>query len=114
MPVKRRVAKNRISDLTDTALAFFLDEPLPADAEKGFEIFCLRNDSGLVQCRGSTLWALHQESILELFIEQHPGERPVYWWEHEAPEAKPESESEAAFLKRHDLLLPGEVEKLNS
>ena len=41
-----------------------------------------------------------------------PGTRPVSWWWAVAPERRRRSESQAAYLKRLDLLLPGEAKRL--
>jgi hypothetical protein len=37
-----------------------------------------------------------------------PGTRPWAWWRYSAPERRRRGESEAAYLRRRGLLLPGE------
>lgn len=47
-----------------------------------------------------------------LFYCGEPGTRPWAWWRFEAPEPLPEGEEESDYLKRHGLLLDGELEEL--
>ena len=102
-------------------------------------------------------WGQCRDQILQDWINENPGIRPLYWWRYEAPEPRrrisgvgqaahevsayvenykfglpdhwvrradwlrgvvvdpsdpPTFESEATYLDRHDLLLPGEREHL--
>ena len=33
-------------------------------------------------------WLKHRETVLDIWINEHPGTRPLYWWKYEAPEAR--------------------------
>ena len=41
-----------------------------------------------------------------------PRHRPAIWWRLDAPEERPEGESQASFLRRHRLFLRGEERRL--
>jgi hypothetical protein len=57
-------------------------------------------------------WTEHKQAILRAWIADHPGTRPRIWWRLDAPEERPEGESEAAYLKRHRLFARGEERRL--
>jgi hypothetical protein len=56
------------------------------------------------------MWEAMREELLAVWVQEHPGTRPWGWWEYDAPEDRPEGEPEAAYLRQHGLLLPGEME----
>lgn len=33
-------------------------------------------------------WIEHRETVLDIWIADNPGTRPLYWWKYEAPEAR--------------------------
>lgn len=63
-------------------------------------------------------WAQIRDEIIRAFARERPGTRPRAFWKFDAP--KPgltvhedcTMESQAHFLHRHDLLLPGEAARL--
>lgn len=60
------------------------------------------------------LWAGYGDEITQKWAQKHPGTRPKHWWKFSAPlETGPQLdvESERAYLKRHNLLLPGEASR---
>ena len=59
------------------------------------------------------LWKEYGDEILRWWIKHQPGTRPRCWWRFSAPEPRRATvESEAAYLKRLNLLLPGEEKRL--
>ena len=80
-------------------------------------------------------WDQIGQEIVEDWILTRPGTRPMAWWRLSAPEpgrthdsggglgrgpenldipiAAPPPAQQTAFLRRHDLLLPGELARLN-
>jgi hypothetical protein len=63
-------------------------------------------------------WAVHGEGLTRWWVEGWPhgtitpggpGTRPWAWWQFSAPAPRSPGETEAAYLKRHRLLLPGEA-----
>jgi hypothetical protein len=68
------------------------------------------------------LWKEYGDEVIRWWIKGQPGTRPRCWWRFTAPEprrevpvgpdAPPTVESEAAYLKRLGLLLPGEEKRL--
>jgi hypothetical protein len=58
----------------------------------------------------ATLWNAHRAVVLAWWVREHPGTRPSLWWRFEAPAPRRHDESELAYLRRHRLLVPGEVE----
>jgi len=74
-------------------------------------------------------WVEHRDAILREFVKAHPGRRPRGFWLADAPkdetafdylsetglarwnDAQPH-ESQASFLRRHNLLRPGEAARL--
>lgn len=74
-------------------------------------------------------WADNRDEILPDFVKTHPGRRPCGFWLMDAPPGaydyigediaaltargeQPPHESQASFLRRHGLLLPGEAQRL--
>ena len=75
------------------------------------------------------LWVDNRDEILAEFIKTHPGRRPRGFWLADAPPGgfdylaeetaaltaqggQPPHESQASFLRRHRLLMRGELERL--
>jgi hypothetical protein len=54
------------------------------------------------------LWSELRQDIIDEHIKHRPGTRPWSWWHLEDRELQREGESEASYLKRLRLLLPGE------
>lgn len=52
----------------------------------------------------AAMWDEVRDQELPRWIKDRPGSRPYAWWCFDAPEPRPESESEAAYLARHGLL----------
>ena len=58
-------------------------------------------------------WAVPSgQRTLREWARYFPGTRPVSWWWAVAPERRRPGESQAAYLARLDLLLPGEAKRL--
>jgi hypothetical protein len=71
-------------------------------------------------------WKRHAAAELELYTAEHPGERPWWWWAfygpadpfwsgvpappHDVKDGNETRESTAAYLQRHGLLTPAELE----
>ena len=58
-------------------------------------------------------WSEHRDEILVPWVTMRPGTRPFAWWRYDSPGARQRVgdgllESEAAFLRRHGLLVPAE------
>jgi hypothetical protein len=59
------------------------------------------------------IWNAMRDELLAEFIADNPGKRPQMWWERDAPkEPRRRTESQASYLKRHGLFLPGEEKRL--
>jgi hypothetical protein len=133
MPVKRRKSKRR-ADIDSDEWAYLLDEPEPADANP-FTYLGLDHERS---ARASTLWHEYGEAATAEYVKMYPGQRPQLWWRYSAPEPRckrdgicPASatwdrgntglphgadendyETEAEYLERLGLWLPGEREWL--
>lgn len=66
-------------------------------------------------------WEAHHGEIVEEFARQHPGTRPVAWWEWSAPEDAPpyadlvdDRQAQAEYLAAHGLLFTHEQEILEA
>ena len=137
MPIKRRSAKAKLSQpatwdtLLELERCFLLDEPMPpdpADVHYGHEwslAAALRAVAGtrervdldvfrLDRPPLVDIWEACADLVLAQWIADWPGTRPRCWWRFSAPTSLPVGESEAAYLQRFDLLLPGEVERLTA
>ena len=57
-------------------------------------------------------WVENRGALLAVWVADHPGTRPPIWWRLDSPEERPEGESQAAYLRRHKLLLRGEERRL--
>jgi hypothetical protein len=129
MPVKRRLPKFRIlePELTETQRVLLFDRPLPAPAtfDDRAQVWAWRRDDsawGDVP-GGRDLWRQHADSVLREWVLDRPGTRPSGWWRFSAdrPRERPRVqhqpslvESEASYLLRNNLLLPGERRRLRA
>ncbi len=119
MPVKRRKAKQRRVEVTPEMRAYLTDELEHLYFFENAEI--------------SDAWDQLGAEILESWGLVHPCTRPRMWWRIDAPEPGrlsnggppggapnrlvipcplPSPADQLAFLRRHDLLLPGEERRL--
>jgi hypothetical protein len=128
MPVARRIPKVRLDvEVDPTTWAVMTDEIHPNELEGWDRLVVVFGDT-LPAPNFRTAWDAHADEIVATWARDHPGSRPSLWWRWTAPEqrrvlAEPEVlapfrgdeeevayiESEAAFLRRHDLLLDGEA-----
>ena len=126
MPIKRRVPKQR-SELTPSQYAFLydmpppkMDETDPVDTLRWWWLMADHYDHnresswfGDGTARASDLWRLFGDQVLADWAVESPGTRPTAWWRFSAPDRRPaDGETEAAYLRRHRLFLPGEEERL--
>jgi len=123
---RKRVSRLRAPDIDPALLAWFKDA-IPRRPALVF--FMLEGEL-------QKAWDASRDDVLAGWTQTNPGTRPVHWWIFDAPELRqrisgkpyhetlayapafnlgiPERsdpadyESQAAFLKRHKLLLPGE------
>lgn len=90
MPVKRRVAKGRMSDVSPLEWAVLTDEidERTFGGSEGVEGYCLQYmqepDCLAIPSLGD-LWIIHRDAILAECIETHPGTRPSCWWRWSRP-----------------------------
>ena len=129
--LKRRVGKLHTSgELLPVELAFLRDEELPGD--RPFSDDCAmwsmlgmaggwggpyqpRDPDGFLgPARPSVfdMWQAVGKSIVAEWAGNAPGTRPRCWWKFDAPEPRGAGETQAEYLRRHGLLLPGEEEQL--
>jgi hypothetical protein len=107
MPRRKRIDKRKAA-LTPTQWEFLCDvETIPDN----FERWVLDEDcSPFFTVRD--LWEEQRDEVLSAYIADNPGSRPSLWWKYDAPEEPDGSETEAMYLKRHCLFLPGERKRL--
>ena len=116
MPRKRRNPKQRHTEVHDVIRAYFREERKHTFFYSSGEI--------------AAAWDQIGGEIVEDWIRDRPGTRPMIWWRLSAPEpgrtsdgragpgrlaedldipiAAPSSADQLEFLRRHSLLLPGE------
>jgi hypothetical protein len=81
--------------------SFLIDAPyVPSDENDGRLQIFLREPA--------ELWLEHRATVIGWYATNKPGRRPSLYWEHEVLPPRRRGESDAAFLRRHGLLLPGE------
>jgi hypothetical protein len=103
MPVKRRLAKRR-ADLTDGQICWLRDiEPETPDECDGWAFHYFETDEDLEK-----LWAANRDWVIAQHVAEQPGTRPRLWWTYDAPEPGNRDETEAEYLDRLNLWLPGE------
>jgi hypothetical protein len=106
MPTKRtRRGRHLRVELAPAVWRYLCDLAEPGDerddAVIGFRFF---NDP----LSEAEAWARFGAAATAAHARVRPGRRPALWWCYDAPGDLPADESEAAFLRRHGLLLPGE------
>lgn len=79
-----------------------LDRPETSMEEKLYRIFKLDGRTR------KTLWRTRGTEIVRRWTSAHPGTRPGGWWRNVAPTERLRGESQAGYLDRHNLWLPGE------
>ncbi len=121
MPRKRRIAKTRRVEVTPKMRAYLTDELE--------HLFFFENPEI------TDAWDQLGAEIVEQWILTRPGTRPRMWWRLDAPEpgrlsnggppggapnrlvipcTLPSPADQEAFLRRHDLLRRGELERLTA
>lgn len=140
MPRPRRLTRARSTHaLPPVCWRHLCDLPEPDDEEtRDWQLFVLLNQPMMPR----EAWAQWREQAVAEHVAHHPGCRPALWWRHEAPELRrqvggrpnrpgvlrlpygllapyppdpsdpPRFESQAAYLRRIGLLLPGEARRL--
>lgn len=69
-----------------------------------------RWDGCFARTAAAAMWEQQRDTLLAAWVQERPGTRPWAWWCFDAPEDRPEGESELAYLARLGLLTPGERE----
>lgn len=100
MPTKRKPITRAPASIPAGLWAWLTDQPIDPDHNEGI--------LQVYRCEPAELWRAHRSRVLAWWIGKHPGTRPELWWRFDAPGERRRSESEAAFLRRHRLLAPGE------
>ena len=120
MPRKRRHAKQRHAEVPDLIRKYFREE--------------IRHTFFCGNAEIASAWNQIGDEIVEDWVLARPGTRPAIWWRLLAPPpgrtsdggggpgrapenldipiAAPTLAQQTAFLRRHDLLLPGEARRL--
>lgn len=142
MPRPRRLARSRSGHvLPPVAWRYLCDLPEPGDEDtQEWAEFVLLNTPMMAH----EAWAAWKAQAVVEHAARYPGHRPHLWWRHDAPEPRrqvggrpgqpgvllmgygivvsypadpddpPRFESQAAYLRRHGLLLPGELRRLTA
>lgn len=113
MARKRRSKTNRLAPLTD-------DQTLHLLIGWCFNSFKYKNTDFPFEDdeHRRQLWEHNRDYLVDKDInytgvcKRKPGTRPAAWWDYEAPEPRRDLESEEDYLRRLDLLLPGEDEAI--
>jgi hypothetical protein len=129
MPLKRRLPKGR-DQLSPGQLLFLQGAEWPSpDTAYGHE-----NDPGarymesMRHCwltspwrtgampddsaTAAELWEQYGEQITRQWIAAHPGSRPAGWWRFSAPVSPESDDDQLAYLQKHHLLTPAEIQAL--
>lgn len=118
MPRKPTKKSMRTFDLKPYELAYLLDDDSHCRPEVPRDRASLewmrKGQPGLLfgDRHPKDLWKLFGPEATELFVDNNPGRRPAGWWLYDAPEPRPAGESETDYLRRHGLLTPLEVKRL--
>lgn len=90
MPVKRRLAKNRIGGVSEAEWAAMLDRPLPPGTS-GWDAWMIQFNPDKASAMGGShpslqeVFEAHEGEVLEEWINTRPGTRPTCWWKWTAP-----------------------------
>jgi len=105
--VRRRAPKARRLGISIEERVALLGEEPPPEANP----FALMEFEygGRAGAKLREAWEYAGESLLAEWIQTHSGTRPPGWWRFDAPEPRPEDETEASCLERLGLLHEGEV-----
>jgi hypothetical protein len=106
MALRKRIDKRR-EPMTPGLWAYLTDAEWPAEVSY-FEWFAHECNDDETRCH----WKANRDPILTNWIKTKPGTRPRCWWRFEAPERLPYAETQAAYLKRHGLLMAGEARRV--
>ena len=115
MPRKRRNPKTRCAEVPDLIRKYFREE--------------IRHTFFYGNAEIAGAWAQIGDEVVADWVRDKPGTRPAIWWRLSAPEpgrtsdgfaretldipiAPPSPAQQTAFLRRYDLLLPGEAKRL--
>ena len=111
------MARRKNPDAAPDYLVHWLEtgeEPSTDQPDDWFD-FILINENGL-----RSAWQAARKDIMPAWVRQHPCSRHYAWWRYDAPQKREKFvmkgqlffESQAAYLKRHDLLSDGEARHL--
>jgi hypothetical protein len=95
------------------------DEPIPDSDHAGqWAEYFAHYTPHMVPASGGRSYADQWEEcraeVLAGWVREKPGTRPSTWWRLDAPEPRPEGESEAEYLERHGLLTEDERRALRA
>lgn len=99
MPTTRRKrSRNRVISCPLGLWQVLIDDPLPESHEEynPFNEFVRPGD-----------WRDHKTEVLAWWVERYPATRPKNWWRFEN-HILPKNETQAAYLRHHDLLTAAE------
>jgi hypothetical protein len=105
MPTNRKplLRQRRTSSSIPPGLwRWLIDEPWDPGVDNTGRLETFTHDRG-------ELWLAYRGIVLSWWALRYPGTRPSLWWQYEAPEPRRKRESELDYLRRHRLLLPGEM-----
>jgi hypothetical protein len=127
--LKRRAGKTHTSsELLPVEMLFLRDQELPEDCS--FEDDCAtwslhgwaggwrgphepRDYGHGIRPSIRDMWTAVGQDIVAEWVQDAPGTRPRCWWTFDAPEPRRAGEAQAAYLRRLNLLLDGELERLS-
>ena len=113
MPTTRKRTRRSRREIEDWQIEFLLHgRVLRPDGRPSLRplLFERRWDGCFARTAAAALWAERREELMASWVQERPGTRPWGWWQYDAPEDRPEGESEAGYLRRHGFLTPGEME----
>lgn len=137
---RRRRSRGLVPGLSEYQRSYLLDQtsepPHRDDVEAVGWYFFEKHLDGM-PCSAAALWLANEPALLAEFTGASPGLRPSIWWRTRAPEPRRRLgglgspigrdldcgvpahwrgvatfESQATYLRRHGLLLPGEARRL--
>ena len=112
MPTKRSLRKRPTKPVvSEAALAAMFDQEPPPGANR-FEVLDLCRPGG--KQHWADLWDEFGASVVQEWVKDNPGRRPNWWWIFSAPEPRPDNETETEFLRRHQLFLDDEEQRIDA